>query len=86
MGHILDYLQSVVRLFRKGVSKQVKLLQVLEVGQELEEIVQVSQLIVPDQKDVQKLVLGKASNVRQFIVLTEDLLAAEVARDVVEIL
>ena len=58
LGHILDYLQSVVRLFGKGVSKQVKLLQVLEVGQELEEIVQVSQLIVSDQKYVKELVLG----------------------------
>ena len=63
LGHILDDFESVVRLFGKWVTEQVKLLQILEVGQELQELVQVPQLVVSNEEDVQELVLGKTSDI-----------------------
>ncbi len=49
LGHIIDDLESIVRLFSQGVSEKVQLVQESELLKEHNEFVQVSQSVGSDE-------------------------------------
>jgi hypothetical protein len=84
LRHGMNNLKPVVRFLSQRVAEKIKLLKEGELGEELQEVVQVPQLVVANQQHVQEFELFDAFNVVQVIDLCVDLLHAKVLRDVVE--
>lgn len=78
LRHVVDDLQPVVRLFSQRVAEQIELLQERELPKKLQEVVEVSEPVVANQKDIQELELLDAGDVDQLVALAVDLLRAEV--------
>ena len=86
LRHEINDFHPVIRLLSQWVTKEVHLSQKRKLRQLKQKLVQVSQPIVAQKQHVQKLELLKTIDVLHHVVLAEDLLAAEVGLDVVEVL
>ena len=85
LRHQIDDFKSVVGLLSERVAEQVQLLQECVVHQLDEEFVKISELIVANKQSVEEFVLFESVNIVEQVALADDLLAAEVTRNTVEV-
>lgn len=85
LGHRMDESEAVVGLLGQWVAEKIKLFEESESLEELYELVKVSELIVADQKNLQKLILLNSLDVVESVFLGIHFLYSEVCVDVVQV-
>ena len=85
LGHGPNDLHPIVRLLGQRIAEKVQLLKEWELLKELKEVVQNTQLIVPDEEDAQEIETLDALDILEFVTLAVHLFDSEVWADAVQV-
>ena len=85
LWHGPNDLHPIVRLLRQRIAEKVQLLKEWELLKELKEVVQITQLIVPDEEDAQEIETLDARDALEFVTLAVHLFDSEVWTDAVQV-